>query len=237
MLTTTEFNTIYHTNMTSQYKDFDGVMRLPCKTKIYEAMKSVSEAKNEQNKAISLINSVLSEDSKGKLYFWSDLHFFHNNIIKYSNRPFESKFHMNDIMLANYKNIITEHDVVVFGGDITFAQAQEVSAFLQDLPGHKILVIGNHDIGHSGKFIELHAFEATTLCFDFIYNNQQFFVSHYPISENLFSKHSHMWFNIHGHTHTTIIGKEFPHRFINMCVEHTNYTPKLFQSFLKQNLK
>lgn len=232
MLSTNQLNQIYHSHLTSLHKDWDGVLRLPCKSKIYQMMKFVSDSKNEQQKAINIVNSVLSNESKGNLYFWSDLHFFHYNIIKYSQRPFESKLQMNDSMLKNYNKIINNDDVVVFGGDIAFSEIYEVSNFLKNLPGHKILVIGNHDIDKKGNFIEFDAFEATTICFDFIYQNKQFFVSHYPISQNLFSKYNHQWFNIHGHTHNVNVGDVYQKQFINMCVENTDYSPKMFQNFL-----
>ena len=56
------------------------------------------------------------------VYAWSDLHFDHKNIIQYSNRPFGSKDHMNEAMLANYREVITPDDIVIFGGDIAFTK-------------------------------------------------------------------------------------------------------------------
>ena len=50
-------------------------------------------------------NFQLSNDEiKNKLWFWSDHHFFHANIIlpTYSDRPFKDVGHMNQMLLKNY---------------------------------------------------------------------------------------------------------------------------------------
>lgn len=50
----------------------------------------------------------------------------------------------------NWRALIAPEDMVVLGGDISwgidFAEAQADFLFLRDLPGHKILLKGNHDL-------------------------------------------------------------------------------------------
>ena len=57
-----------------------------------------------------------------KVFVWSDNHFFHNNIIKYCNRPFEysSKGSLDCLtfQINNYLNCVSKNDVVLFLGDL-----------------------------------------------------------------------------------------------------------------------
>ena len=46
-------------------------------------------------------------------WFTSDVHFFfHKNIIKYSNRPFNDVNHMNDSLINNWNSVVGENDTV-----------------------------------------------------------------------------------------------------------------------------
>lgn len=82
------------------------------------------------------------------LYALSDLHLSFG-----INKPmdvFGSAWHdyMNRI-LQNWKNIITDDDLVIIGGDLSWAtyldEAKSDFEFLNSLPGKKLLVKGNHD--------------------------------------------------------------------------------------------
>ncbi len=89
------------------------------------------------------------------IYFQSDQHFSHENIIKYCQRPFASIEEMNQKIIENYINTITDNDIVFFLGDITIKRSSSFKPFLSDvlrkLPGEKHLILGNHD-KYSNKF-------------------------------------------------------------------------------------
>jgi len=156
------------------------------------------------------------------VYAWSDLHFDHKNIIQYSNRPFGSKEHMNEMLLFNYKEIIKPDDIVIFGGDIAFTRNEELLYNINALPGYKIMIIGNHDIDKNGKmgrivecFDEIHL----TKLFFFVEKKWQLAFTHYPMRPEVPLR----MINIHGHIHTHLTGHP---QSVNMCVEHTDYRPK-----------
>jgi calcineurin-like phosphoesterase family protein len=78
-------------------------------------------------------------------YFTSDNHFFHTNIIKYSNRPFANVDDMNEQMIQRWNDIVNHEDIVWTLGDFSFAKIDKTIQILSRLNGQKSIVFGNHD--------------------------------------------------------------------------------------------
>lgn len=91
------------------------------------------------------------------IYFTSDQHFYHRNVILYCKRPFasqeefdshnireESVVKMNEILIAKYNSIVKPEDTVYHLGDFSMA-FRAVEIFTKRLNGTKILYAGNHD--------------------------------------------------------------------------------------------
>ena len=51
-------------------------------------------------------------------YYISDLHLFHSHVIKFDERPFNNIEEMNETILKNWNNKITNGDTVYILGDI-----------------------------------------------------------------------------------------------------------------------
>lgn len=79
------------------------------------------------------------------MYFTSDTHFNHSNIIKYCNRPFVSTTEMNRVMIERWNAVVRPGDVVYHLGDFAMGAPIRWADFLQALNGKKILIKGNHD--------------------------------------------------------------------------------------------
>ncbi len=79
------------------------------------------------------------------LWFVSDNHFGHKNIIKYSNRPYSSVEEMDEQMIQAHNAVVRDKDVVWFLGDFAFARWERIAAIGERLNGEKHLVYGNHD--------------------------------------------------------------------------------------------
>ena len=80
------------------------------------------------------------------IYFTSDLHIGHKNIIKYSNRPFSSVEEMNEALIANWNKTVKPEDDIWHLGDFFFTkEKQEAIDILNKLNGRKHLIWGNHD--------------------------------------------------------------------------------------------
>lgn len=80
------------------------------------------------------------------MYFTSDTHFNHRNVISYCKRPYANTREMDEALIENWNNTVrkdNEHVYVL--GDFCFAGKEYTKSILHRLKGHKILVKGNHD--------------------------------------------------------------------------------------------
>lgn len=86
-----------------------------------------------------------------KLFFTSDTHFFHANIIKYANRPFGSVEEMNKELIRRWNETVPENGVVYHLGDFSFGWSKEWWSIIPKLNGKIHLILGNHDMDHIGE--------------------------------------------------------------------------------------
>lgn len=82
------------------------------------------------------------------IYFTSDLHFGHANVIVYAGRPFKDVQHMNELLILNWNSVVKPEDTVYCLGDFSLAY-NYVPEVTPRLNGTKYLVPGNHDFCHS----------------------------------------------------------------------------------------
>ena len=137
----------------------------------------------------------------------------HRSILKY--RPqFDSIQEHNDCLIGNFKALVKKRDVTYFLGDMIFSyQSLEL---IQDLPGRKILVMGNHDLEERTLDTKLlyTAFEDVRS----LVSKGGIWYSHAPIHPaELRNK-----YNLHGHTHYSSIGDD---RYYNVCPEVNDFKP------------
>lgn len=81
------------------------------------------------------------------IYFTSDHHFFHNNVIRYCDRPYETVEQMNIDLVQKWNSVVGHEDIVYYLGDFSLA-FRPVEIFSRQLNGHKKLIPGNHDWCH-----------------------------------------------------------------------------------------
>jgi calcineurin-like phosphoesterase family protein len=79
------------------------------------------------------------------IFFTSDLHFWHANIINYCQRPFDSVAEMNDALIENWNARVQHDDIVYVLGDMFFCDVSAARGIMHRLHGTKRLVLGNHD--------------------------------------------------------------------------------------------
>ncbi len=168
-----------------------------------------------------------------KIYFTSDNHFGHTNVIKYTLRPFSNIDEMNSELIARYNSVVNEDDLVYHLGDFSLDE-RLVPIILPKLNGRKQLIAGNHDKCHSchkkhlkyiQKYIE-YGFESVKEV-DTLNN---WLLCHMPyINDDLESERyaqyrpidKGMWL-LHGHVHNSWKVKG---RMINVGVDQWDYAP------------
>lgn len=79
------------------------------------------------------------------IYFTSDLHFGHKNILKHDNRPFHTIEEMDETIIERWNKTVANDDVVYVLGDISWYDEDKTYDIYGGLNGNKILVTGNHD--------------------------------------------------------------------------------------------
>ena len=72
-----------------------------------------------------------------KFFVISDTHFNHENIIRYCNRPFKNATEMNEIIIKNWNEIVTNNDIVIHLGDVGLGRSDQLEPIIKQLNGKK----------------------------------------------------------------------------------------------------
>ena len=177
-------------------------------------------------------------------FFISDTHFFHDNVIKFDKRPFETIEEMHKEIKTRWNNKVTNADTVYICGDFTWKSTDEELEFLNSLNGRKRLIIGNHDFKNSGtKYKKL--FESMKDTEQIIVGTDPVFLSHYFIP--FYNKHRYGGYLLHGHSHNSqehfhelemewyLKCQGFEPKIYNVGCMHPymNYEPQTFEDIIK----
>jgi calcineurin-like phosphoesterase family protein len=84
------------------------------------------------------------------LWFTSDEHYGHRNIIEYSKRPFTSVEEMTEVLVERHNARVKVYDTVIHLGDFSLSE-KYVAAVMPRLNGSHFLIVGNHDACHPTK--------------------------------------------------------------------------------------
>ena len=163
------------------------------------------------------------------IFFTADTHFGHKRILEYCpNRPFSSVEEMNEGIVANWNEAVRETDTVYHLGDVAFMNREDTAAICQRLNGHKILIMGNHDLHRKTVFWEECGFERVhKLGHGRTINRYGFDLCHYPARESLTAYDEREYLHthaplassnmlLHGHVHERWRQKE---QMINVGVD------------------
>lgn len=164
----------------------------------------------------------------GKVFFTSDPHYGHANVIKYSKRPFKDLQEMHEKLIANWNSVVGPGDRVYVLGDFTFQKPAEARKTLKRLMGQIYLVKGNHD--HEDVLEECKdRFVWVRDYAELKHAGQKMVLCHYPFL-TWRGCHKGTW-NLHGHCHGSL-----PHEVnkyakrLDVGVDVHNYTPIEFEA-------
>ena len=165
------------------------------------------------------------------IYVTSDLHFGHNNVIKYDNRPFQDVEEMDRALIALWNSTVLQKDTVYILGDLSWYGGEKTNKILKQLNGKKFLIVGNHD----NKFLEDEEFNRNLFAgiYDYLEikeNHVRYVLFHYPIAD--FNGKLGGAIHLYGHIHNTNLPLEesLEHSY-NVGVVRHNFKPVRLERF------
>lgn len=163
-----------------------------------------------------------------KVYFISDLHLGHKQILEFSpSREGDTVLEHDHAIVVKWNSIVKKRDTVWVLGDV----AWEVDSLkvLNEMNGTKILVMGNHDTFDLPVYLKY---------FKTVYGFKTYkgyWISHAPIHPVELRGRK----NIHGHVHMNRVVNQYTgdpdENYIPVCVEYNNGYPILFEDIVNGN--
>lgn len=164
----------------------------------------------------------------------SDTHFNHANFLTFKDkngeliRKFDNVDQMNDCMVTNWNETVKPEDKVYHLGDVFFGHPDKAHEILSKLHGKKRLILGNHDDleRKSGEGFNVLREHFKKILMWRCFGKEGIVLSHVPLRvEDMHHDTTEFVLNAHGHIHEQVIDDL---RYLNVCVEHTGYTPISF---------
>lgn len=164
------------------------------------------------------------------IFFTSDTHYGHFNIIKYCNRPFKGIGEMNEALIDNWNKVVSDNDTVFHLGDFAFGGFSTLETIRSCLKGNIVLIFGNHDI----RNINIQNQTRLSKMFDWVgemltihIEKRPLILSHYPLL-----CYPNGYWNLHGHVHSgpnstsqDVLENTFKPTQYDVGVDNNNFTP------------
>lgn len=163
------------------------------------------------------------------IWFTSDTHFGHQNILKYCKRPFSSIEEMDDIIIENWNKHVNPRDVVWHLGDFAFRNSNNLSFYTRRLNGQINLILGNHDNIKKRDYSNFNAiFNGLK---EIKIKNQKIVLCHYPLLSWNAAFHGRP--HLFGHVHSSSI-KNFKcqKNSYDVGVDNNSFCPISFDSVM-----
>ena len=133
------------------------------------------------------------------IFFTSDTHFNHANIIKFCGRPYESVEEMNKDIIERWNNKVPENGIVFHLGDFAFGGSDIWNNTRKRLNGTVYLIEGNHDIKQNGQ-TKYNLFEGVFKQLVIKIDCQFILLNHYPFL--CYASRERGTWQLFGHVHS-----------------------------------
>ena len=175
---------------------------------------------------------------KNNVFFTSDTHFNHANIIKYCTRPYANTDEMNEDLIKRWNSVVKPNDIVFHLGDFMFGNLNRFWEFRSRLNGQIYLVHGNHDWELMDKVNVGDAFELVAAELLITVDGQKIYLGHTPklVYDGIY-KEKPTW-QLFGHVHSNPNYPDASPDIKRLCyllpfqydvgVDNNNYTPISF---------
>lgn len=172
-----------------------------------------------------------------KVWFISDTHFGHSNVIRYSNRPWVMVEDMNKGLIERWNSLVQPGDTVYHLGDFCLTKRVDlIDHWLGQLNGEIRLVKGNHDewvkryerLENKGKIKWIKDYAERTFVVDG--EKYRFVLSHFPML--FWHKSHHGSIMLHGHSHGGADEYNKDVRRMDVGVDCNNWYPVLLENII-----
>jgi calcineurin-like phosphoesterase family protein len=186
---------------------------------------------------------------KQNIYFISDFHVGHKNVLKFDGRPFQDTEEMHTELIKRWNSVIEDDDIVYYLGDLAFCRDELAQWFIHSLKGKIHFIMGNHDklkkIRKYGRWEEIYEYGTEIFIKDEDLKStrgmngyQQIIMTHYPIlSWN--RAHYGSW-HLHGHCHGSLMKSNqdyYKRKVIDVGCNVIDYTPASYEEIKGVMLK
>lgn len=164
-------------------------------------------------------------------FYTSDQHFDHFNIISLCGRPFDTLLDMQNCMINNWNNLVSQSDDVYILGDFCFNYNVFMS-IASKLNGVKHFISGNHDseAHNRAKKMDMVKCVFHPHIHNIVDNGKRLVLCHYPLYEwEGFYKGA---IHLHGHIHREI-DPPYNINVYNVCVDVRDFKPVTLEEILK----
>ena len=129
------------------------------------------------------------------IWFTSDTHFGHRNIIDFCKRPFSSVEEMDEELIRRWNVLVKPSDTVYHLGDFAFKSSGPIEMYYNRLQGRKVVILGNHDVPNNIRRVCYEVYDTLYLR----YNGLRFWLAHY--AHRVWPKSHKGTMHLFGHSH------------------------------------
>ena len=171
------------------------------------------------------------------IFFTSDLHFNHKNLLHLGQgRPFNTIEEHDEAIIKNWNSVVSRSDLVYILGDVSLGcNTEKLIEYFQRLNGAKHLITGNHDRKKEmAALLNKNLIQSMRDYYELKYKTEngkdyKFVLSHYPILEFNNAHRTNWSIHLYGHIHNTVnyddIYKKLGFKALHVGLDTNNYKP------------
>lgn len=167
---------------------------------------------------------------KPNIFFTADHHFGHENIIKFSERPFESLDQMNEELIKRWNEKVEPGDTVYHLGDMSLGKPDFTKEILDRLHGNIHLIKGNHEgaaLTYPKRFASIRDYHELRIDESDQSNGKQKIILFHYAMRTWNGSHRGVW-QLYGHSHGTLPDDEMALSF-DVGVDCHNFYPVSYE--------
>lgn len=184
------------------------------------------------------IDFKFTEEEGKKIFFTSDQHHYHKNIIRYCQRPFNNLDEMTEELIKRWNEVVPEDGIVFNLGDFIFGGSKVMRDIVGRLNGKQYFIYGNHDYGVSTDVLD-ELFEWHGKSAKIMIGHHKIYLQHFPYLcfDGAWNGEKATW-QLYGHCHSKKgsmgidvqrLANCFPTQY-DVGVDNNNYYPVSFEN-------